>query len=383
MGLYLSPYLEEFTERIQINRQPIPADDLAALISEVQPHVAAMVDEGLESPTEFEVTTSAAFLYYARQKLDWLVLEVGLGGRFDATNVLAEPVVSVITNVSLDHTNILGDTVEEIARDKAGIIKRGVPCVTGVTGAGPLAVIVGEAQRQEAPLYRVLPAWQAVAHDLTGQVFNLVTRKREYHGLRIGLLGRHQLANVACAVTALEAAESWSFRPVPPEAIRHGLAEAAWPGRLEVLRGATGGGPVVAIDGAHNPAGAEVLSQAVADYFAGRRIILVIGLLGDKDVDAVLTHLVPMASQVVTTTPRSPRALSAAALAQRVRALGATPLSVPEVEPAIDTALAVAGPGDAVLIAGSLYLAGPARKYLRSRCPTQPVREGDPTAAEA
>ncbi len=367
VGLYMSPYIEEFTERIQVNRVPIAPEALAALVGEVRPHVAAMVDEGLESPTEFEVTTGAAFLYYARQNLDWLVLEVGLGGRFDATNIVKEPVVSVITNVSLDHTSILGETVEKIARDKAGIIKSGVPCVTGVTGAGPLAMIRAEAERQEAPLYRVLPAWQAAGHDLTGQVFNLVTRKREYHGLRLGLLGRHQLANAACAVTALEAAESWSLRPIPPDAIRSGLAVAQWPGRLEVLHGATGPGPVVAIDGAHNAAGAEVLSEAVADYFEGRRVILVAGMLGDKDIDAVLTHVVPLASVVIATTPNSPRALAAAALGQRVRALGATPQIVPEVEPALDLALSLAGPEDAVLVAGSLYLAGPARTYLRRR----------------
>ena len=350
-----------------MNRVPIAPEALAALVGEVRPHAAAMVDEGLESPTEFEVTTGAAFLYYARQNLDWLVLEVGLGGRFDATNIVKEPVVSVITNVSLDHTSILGETVEKIARDKAGIIKSGVPCVTGVTGAGPLAMIRAEAERQEAPLYRVLPAWQAAGHDLTGQVFNLVTRKREYHGLRLGLLGRHQLANAACAVTALEAAESWSLRPIPPDAIRSGLAVAQWPGRLEVLHGATGPGPVVAIDGAHNAAGAEVLSEAVADYFEGRRVILVAGMLGDKDIDAVLTHVVPLASVVIATTPNSPRALAAAALGQRVRALGATPQIVPEVEPALDLALSLAGPEDAVLVAGSLYLAGPARTYLRRR----------------
>ena len=367
VGLYMSPYIEEFTERIQVNRVPIAPEALAALVGEVRPHAAAMVDEGLESPTEFEVTTGAAFLYYARQNLDWLVLEVGLGGRFDATNIVKEPVVSVITNVSLDHTSILGETVEKIARDKAGIIKSGVPCVTGVTGAGPLAMIRAEAERQEAPLYRVLPAWQAAGHDLTGQVFNLVTRKREYHGLRMGLLGRHQLANAACAVTALEAAESWSLRPIPPDAIRSGLAVAQWPGRLEVLHGATGPGPVVAIDGAHNAAGAEVLSEAVADYFEGRRVILVAGMLGDKDIDAVLTHVVPLASVVIATTPNSPRALAAAALGQRVRALGATPQIVPEVEPALDLALSLAGPEDAVLVAGSLYLAGPARTYLRRR----------------
>ena len=367
VGLYMSPYIEEFTERIQVNRVPIAPEALAALVGEVRPHAAAMVDEGLESPTEFEVTTGAAFLYYARQNLDWLVLEVGLGGRFDATNIVKEPVVSVITNVSLDHTSILGETVEKIARDKAGIIKSGVPCVTGVTGAGPLAMIRAEAERQEAPLYRVLPAWQAAGHDLTGQVFNLVTRKREYHGLRLGLLGRHQLANAACAVTALEAAESWSLRPIPPDAIRSGLAVAQWPGRLEVLHGATGPGPVVAIDGAHNAAGAEVLSEAVADYFEGRRVILVAGMLGDKDIDAVLTHVVPLASVVIATTPNSPRALAAAALGQRVRALGATPQIVPEVEPALDLALSLAGPEDAVLVAGSLYLAGPARTYLRRR----------------
>ena len=379
VGLYMSPYIEEFTERIQVNRVPIAPEALAALVGEVRPHAAAMVDEGLESPTEFEVTTGAAFLYYARQNLDWLVLEVGLGGRFDATNIVKEPVVSVITNVSLDHTSILGETVEKIARDKAGIIKSGVPCVTGVTGAGPLAMIRAEAERQEAPLYRVLPAWQAAGHDLTGQVFNLVTRKREYHGLRLGLLGRHQLANAACAVTALEAAESWSLRPIPPDAIRSGLAVAQWPGRLEVLHGATGPGPVVAIDGAHNAAGAEVLSEAVADYFEGRRVILVAGMLGDKDIDAVLTHVVPLASVVIATTPNSPRALAAAALGQRVRALGATPQIVPEVEPALDLALSLAGPEDAVLVAGSLYLAGPARTYLRRRLAAQRAAEEKPT----
>lgn len=364
VGMYISPDLGDFTERMQVNRKRIPPADVAAMITSAKTEVDAMTAEGLEQPTEFEVFTAAALVWFSLQRLDWLVLEVGLGGRYDSTNVIPDPVLTIISNVSLDHTRILGETEEEIAWDKAGIIKSGVPCVTGVTHPGALQVITAEAERLEAPLHRVVPAWMPLRHDLTGQVFHLATRKREYREMKLRLLGRHQLANAACAVTAVEAAESWTQMPVPAEAIRKGLATVEWPARLEVMRGADGTGPLVVVDGAHNPSGAEMLAQAVVEYFGGRRLVLVVGMLADKQVDAALTHLVPLAASIVVTEPPNPRAMSASELAERVQHLGTVPTVLPDPGQALRHALDGAGDGDAVLVAGSLFLAGKLRSLL-------------------
>lgn len=387
-GLYISPFLEEWTERIQLDGRPIPPEDVAALVTEVRPHVEAMVGEGFEQPTEFEVTTAVALLYYARMQADWVVLEVGLGGRHDATNVIERPAVTCITNVALDHTSVLGNTPEEIAWDKAGILKPGVPCVMAVEHPGAQGVIRHVAQEVGAPVAPVRAPSAPSAWGLDGQTFDLAGRWRNgaglpspgnYRDLRLRLAGRHQLANAACAVAVLE------LCGVREEAVRSGLAAAAWPGRFEWVPLNGPESPGVILDGAHNPAGARALAATVRDYLVGRRVALVLGMLADKKVQPVLRHLLPLADAVVVTTPdNAPRALPAPELARRIHralAAGAGALDLPiRLAPtpclAVERALEWCVAGDVVLVTGSLYTVGPVRTHLRHRSRTGVLAPG-------
>lgn len=358
-GLYLSPYLERFNERIQINRRPIANRALARLLSEVRPHIEAMVAAGHESPTEFEVITAAAFLHFSRVQADALVLEVGLGGRFDATTAAPSARVTVITNVSLDHTEVLGDSVAAIAWDKAGIMRPGVPCVTAATGEA-LAVLRRVAKELGAPLIEVAPAggwrWRSRSAGLTGQRFYLQGPEHDYGLLPCRLLGEHQLANAACAVAALEAG---GFG-LAPAALARGLGSVRWPGRLEVLHRR----PLVLLDGAHNAAGAAALARAVRAHL-GRGSVWVMAMMADKEVDAVLDHLAPLATCVLATAVDHPRALPAAALAERLQGRGVTAVAV--AQPAAAAAMAwqrACRDNLALVAAGSLYLIGAVRPVL-------------------
>ncbi|HEY8347259.1 MAG TPA: folylpolyglutamate synthase/dihydrofolate synthase family protein [Symbiobacteriaceae bacterium] len=357
VGLYTSPALQRFTERMQVDRREIAREEVAALIATVRRQVEAMVSEGWEQPTEFEVITAAAFQYFARQQVDWLVLEVGLGGRYDATNVVPYPAITCITNIGLDHTQWLGSTHEEIARDKAGIIKPGVPCVTGTDHPGALAVIREIALSQEAPLVEVTPEdWRVVSFGLDGQVLDLLGARGWYRGLRLPLLGEHQAANAAVALRVLELAG------VPAEAIRQGLAEVVWPGRMELVF--TAAGVPVLLDAAHNPAKCGALAAAVRRYFPGRRVLLVLGVLADKEVPGMLQPLLDLAAQVWVAAPESPRALPAPELQGLCRSFGCEAVAMPSVVDALEAALAAAGPGDLVLVTGSFYTVRPARRYM-------------------
>lgn len=363
-GLYISPYLEEFTERIRVNGLNIPKGDLVNLLREVRQALSAMTAEGLEHPTEFEVVTAIGFLHYARQRVDALALEVGLGGRYDATNVVGRPLVSVITNVGLDHMNVLGNTVEEIAREKAGICKPGIPCVTATNRPGALAEIERVCRDVGAPLtvvgrevtFRVLEAGPA------GLRVEVRSRNGVYPDLEIGLAGSHQAENAATALAACEELVKGGL-PVDEEAIRRGLRTVRWPGRLELFPGS----PPVLIDGAHNADGAEVLANSLRTLYRYRRLILVVGILADKEVERVLGTLVPLANLVVSTTPDNPRAVPPADLAHRIELLGRPCLPVPDPADALDAALAEASPEDLVCVAGSLYLVGRVRTLLRNR----------------
>ncbi|BDG61515.1 bifunctional folylpolyglutamate synthase/dihydrofolate synthase [Caldinitratiruptor microaerophilus] len=352
VGLYTSPHLERWNERIQVDGAPLPDEDVAQLVAEVRPHVEAMVREGFEQPTEFEVSTAVAFLHFARRQVDWVVLEVGLGGRYDATNVVARPAVTCITNVDLDHVRVLGPTRERIAWDKAGILRPGVPCVTGADDPGALWVLRREAARVGAPLVLAPPALPR-GGDLYGQRFDLPGLP----GLELRLAGRYQLRNAAVAAAVLR------LCGVDEAALRAGLRTAEWPGRLEVLREE----PLVLADGAHNPAGARALRQALDGLLPERPRVLVLGVLADKQLRPLLDALVPGARAVVATAPRSVRrALAADELARYVLPYGVPVTVEPELERAVDRAALLAGPDGAVVITGSLYLVGPARAHALS-----------------
>jgi len=275
-GAFSSPHLRSYTERYTINGEEIAPEHMAGLIDLIHPHLEDMIREGFESPTEFEVCTALAFQYFLEEKADFLVLEVGLGGAIDSTNVV-KPLVSVITNVSLDHLDKLGNTTKKIAEVKAGIIKSGVPTVTAQEEGEALEIISAECLRKGSPLILVredhgeppqkgFVFWSADgAGTLEGQRFSIRGMRDNYNSLQLSLLGRHQLANAAAAVAAVEALAQEGYA-ISREAVFQGLAAAEWPARFEVFRG----DPPVVLDGAHNHAGAKELRRALEEYFPGR-----------------------------------------------------------------------------------------------------------------
>lgn len=370
IGMYISPYLEDFRERIVLNGRMISKQDLALLAAEVRPAVEGMVASGYEHPTEFEVITALALLYYSRQETDYVSLEVGLGGRFDGTNVVV-PAVSTIVTISYDHVDRLGDTLRKIAFEKAGIIKEGVPVVTGVTEDEPLEVIRTRARELGAPLYRVAQAgdadvtWEEVSCSMDGQVIDVVGPGFAYKGLRVPLLGRHQQQNAAVAIASLEFARPRTRQGriyLDRAAVARGIASTVWPGRLEVLSR----DPTIILDGAHNPAGARALREAMA-LVPRKKLICVLGILGDKAYKEATVIIAPMCDEVIVTRPDTPRALDPEILASEVKDCVREVSVEPSIGKALDAALAKAGHEDVVLACGSLYLVGPARTHLRGR----------------
>ncbi len=359
VGAFTSPHLKSYTERYRINGAEISGEQVAVLIDELRPHLEARVAEGFEHPTEFEVGTALAFLYFNREKVDFLVVEVGLGGAIDSTNVV-KPLLSIITNVSMDHMDYLGHTIEEITRVKAGIIKPGAPVVTAAGGEA-LGVIESVCLDKKSPLYVVGRelSWQPAARDLSGQEFSLRGRRDYYEKLFIPLLGRHQLVNAATAVAAAEVLMDLGVS-LNGDVVRLGLARTRWPGRMEIVSQK----PLVIIDGAHNYDGARCLRQALEEYFPGRSIILVIGMLGDKERARVAAELASAARAVVVTRPDNPRASNWRELAGEVRSYASEVYLLEDTGEAVRKALALAGPEEVILITGSLYMVGGAREVL-------------------
>lgn len=357
-GLYTSPYLQVYNERIRINFKPVPGRVLARAVERVKAAADYMRACGLGAPTEFEVGTATAFCVFDDQKVDYAVIEVGLGGRFDPTNVIT-PLVSVITSVSLDHTKILGDTREAIAREKAGIAKPGVPLVVYRQATEIIGAIKQTAEIVGAPVF-VADAPNHVVLDSHGANFDY----KEFTHLRINLPGSHQTINAA---TALEAVRFLRERGVElsDRAVRTGLRHCVWPGRLEWI------GENILIDGAHNPNGAAALAEFVSRHLSDRTVAMVCGVLRDKDHQGIISRLAPCVKKVFTVSPDSHRALEQELLAKEFEALGTLAVGCESVRAAIDEALDFVGEDGVVLIAGSLYLAGEARTLLAGLEPVQ------------
>lgn len=360
VGLYTSPHLIRFNERIRVDGEPISDDDVLRMWSGMQPAVQAMTSaRAIDHPTFFEVTTAMAFEYFRERRVDVAVVEVGMGGRMDATNVV-DGLVSVVTRVDLEHTEHLGKSVERIAREKAGIIKTSSRAVTVAQEAQP--VIEARCREVHAPLIVVGRDVHAErrSQDLQGQD----VRIRGPFGsleIRTPLLGAFQVENAAVAVTALTELRAAGFA-VPEEAIRSGIAAVRWPARLDVVRR----DPTVLVDGAHNRPAAVALATAMAEVFPGRKAILVLGILNDKDLPGIAAALGPLAARVCACRPKTPRAFDAEEVALAFRPYAETAV-VPAVRGAIDAALAAARPEDIVLITGSIYTAGEALDHLGVR----------------
>lgn len=357
-GLYTSPHLSDYRERIRLDGRPIPAGRFADLLRRVRGIVDEGAGEGLEPPTEFEAGTAVMYQYFADEGADVVVQEAGLGGRLDATNLISQPLVSVITPIAVDHADRLGESLEAIAREKAGIVKPGVPLVTAAQLPEAAAALADACARLGSRLVRVGQevAVTPVSVTAEGSVFHYRGMEVDYRDLRLGLLGPHQVDNAACALAALEILGQHGIH-VGESAVRVGLAAARWPGRLEVLSRS----PLVVLDGAHNPAGARALCRALQALWPRTRFVLVLGVLADKDGEGIVHEIAPCAARLIATRPDSPRALPPEVLAAQGEALGLATAVEPDPGRATRQAIAAAGEDGAVCVAGSIYLVGAVR----------------------
>ncbi len=356
VGKFTSPHLVRYNERIEVDGKEISDEDFALVVTAVRRAVENVMVKGTDQPTQFEVLTAAAFLHFALQKLDYAVIEVGLGGLWDSTNVIT-PVVSVITNVSLDHTDRCGKTVEEIAMQKAGIIKDGIPVVTAAEGEA-LGPIQAMSLFKQAPLYIYGKAFtgQEVSSSMDGQTFTLSAG--DYHSnYDVKLPGAHQILNTAVAVVAAKLASKQDSR-INELALHQGVALTKWPGRLERISQK----PDVILDGAHNPAGAAVLRAALDKYYSGKKICFIFGMMGDKDISQVITTLFRKEDTVYTVrADEGTRAAEPEALAKQI---GPQAKAMHDLAQAYKTALAEVGEDGLVCVCGSLYLVGTFKKML-------------------
>jgi dihydrofolate synthase/folylpolyglutamate synthase len=351
-GLYTSPHLVRFNERIAIDGRPIEDDEVMAAYAAV--NAAPTRDR---EPTFFEFATAMALDAFRRQKVQWAVIETGMGGRLDATNII-RPEVSIITNISLEHRAYLGATLAAIAGEKAGIIKEGVPVVSGVTQPTALAAVRKAADIHQAPLLQLGTDFR-VRRRPDGSL-DYSGLRHQWHRLSLALRGPHQYTNAALALAACETIDPLAPRIIDAEVIRDGLQRTRWPGRLEIVREH----PTVILDGAHNLAAARNLGRYLAGEARGRPVTLVVGILDDKPFRPMLRALLPSCHRVICTRPRIDRALPAQRLAEEARIQGAKVMIQPTVAEAVKTAIAMAAPEEIVCVAGSLYVVGEAKEVL-------------------
>lgn len=367
-GLFTSPHLVNFTERIRVNGKEIPERDVIALADEVRSLSGQTEDF---SPTFFEVVTAMAFIYFRRMKVDWAVVETGLGGRLDATNIV-EPEVSVITMIGYDHVEFLGETIEEIAAEKAGIIKQNVPVVTADQKPGAMRILELSAAEKNAPLFRykrdfvsenVVPGPDSMAFTFKGA--------RKCEGISVPLSGEHQITNASLAA---KTAEVISERfPGMSLDTKKGVGKVTWPGRLEMVSAT----PPILIDGAHNPDAAVALAVYLKTILGSKykRIISIFGIMGDKDIQGILGPLLPLSSDIIFTAPAYGRAARPEILAAQASLGGHKYRTVPTVAEAIMLAKKLHQPGDVIVITGSFYTIGEAREALGSKGVLTGLRE--------
>ena len=350
-GLFVSPYVDRFNERIQFNNEPIADDELCEIITELKPVVESMEN----APTEFEVITAAAFLYYVRKKCDYVVLEVGLGGELDSTNIIKTPLLSIITAIDYDHMHILGDTIQEIASAKAGIIKDDGNVLFYGQHPDALPVIEAACEKHHACLHVVdRSTLKEGTYDLHGQTFDY----KDYRDLKLGLLGKYQMCNAATVVDAVELLREQGVE-ISDEALRTGLRETVWPARFELLRE----DPPFFVDGGHNPHGVRGTVETYQRLFPETKAKIVMGMMRDKDVSQSVKLLLPIAKTFYTVRPDNDRAMPAEELAELIRSLGAEATPFDTVAAAVETACKGEGP---VLAVGSLYMAGEVHQAFRA-----------------
>jgi dihydrofolate synthase/folylpolyglutamate synthase len=360
-GLYTSPHLCSIRERIRVDDTMISEEAFAALVAELMPHIEATgMADVRRYRTFFEILTAMALVHFQRMAVDLAVLEVGLGGRLDATNV-ATPLVSVITSISLDHTEVLGDTISKIAREKAGIIKPYGLAVVAPQQQDALVVIREVCAAQQARLHEVGTGWrwQPQSCDWARSVFDLQGGERSYAALEIPLAGPHQMVNAATAIATAEQLQGQGL-PVSVDGIRQGLRQVRWEGRLETVSRQ----PWVVLDGAHNRDSARCLGEALRTCFQYRRLILVLGISANKNLEGIIEELAPMATITVATRAMVPRAASAQRVASLAEKWSDQVIAEEDPERALAQALAETQADDLLLVTGSLYLVGDAKRLL-------------------
>ncbi|MDY2959598.1 MAG: folylpolyglutamate synthase/dihydrofolate synthase family protein [Hornefia sp.] len=360
-GIYSSPYLEVFNERIEFDGEYITDKELEDITDKVCAAADNMVSEGKESPTEFEIVTAIAFLFFKEKGADYVVLEVGLGGRGDSTNIVKEPLCSVITSISLDHTDRLGETVPEIAYEKAGIIKKNCPVVVGSKDAEAKAVLRKTATDMGAAFFdatRAIP--KIVKSDMNGLAFSAEVLDKEYKGINISMAGDYQADNAVTALYAIELLRRQDKVDITSKEIRQGMKNAKNIGRMEVLSEE----PWVIIDGAHNPDGAKSLKNNILKNFGEKKILMVLGILADKEVDEVLDTFKSITSDYIATEPANPRALAASELSSKIVAAGGNSVTAESPSDAVKIAMDKRDEYDVILFAGSLYLIGSIRREI-------------------
>lgn len=376
-GMFTSPYIERFEERIRVDGAMISPDELRDVTLAVREHAEAMAEETGDHPTEFELMTAVALEHFARCGCDIVVLEVGLGGRLDSTNVIDAPEACVIARIGLDHTALLGNTLAAIAGEKAGIVKEGSAVVSWPQEPEAMAVIEHAAAEHGCEL-RVPDFAQleegAIRWEDGAPPFRPFSYK-EWADLRTGILGSYQPQNATVALEAVDVLRGRGWR-IPDEAVRAGVAQTRWPGRFEIVEGGSSpDGFAIVVDGGHNPQGARALADSLAEVFPGRKPVFVIGVLEDKDYPRMLEDALPLGSAFVCVTPDNPRALPAHKLARAIRWTGqdllgcsacVNPVAARDFEDAIRRARELAGPDGLICAFGSLYSVAALKEAVRA-----------------
>ncbi len=362
IGFFNSPHLDEIEETIRINNKNIEEEELISLINEIKPYVEQVVEEGFNHPTEFEVITCIMFLYLYRKEVDFGIIEVGLGGRLDSTNVLT-PILSVITSISFDHMNLLGNTIEEISREKAGIIKRGIPVITCVQKDEALKVITEKAIKESSNLIIVNPNNYKFIEIYKNKTINQkisVNIKGNEEVLNLSLLGKHQIINLSLALEALKELESLNHIKFDINKVKLATEKVKWKGRLEILNEK----PYIVIDGAHNVDGIKYLKNNIKEYFKFKNLYLILGILADKEIENMLEIIAPIANEVYTVTSTSIRAKNAEDLKNEVLKYNKNCLAFEDYKDAANYAINKAKEDDIILASGSLYMIGKMREVI-------------------
>jgi dihydrofolate synthase/folylpolyglutamate synthase len=357
VGLYTSPHLVRFTERIKVNGKEIEEEEVAALTQWMRKEIESA---GVVSPfTFFDFTTAMALHYFNQKLVDLAILEVGLGGRLDSTNVV-DPLVSIITNIAKEHEEYLGKTILKIAKEKAGIIKKGKPLITAATQPQVLRLFSKICQEKGSPYFRVGKEFRSVR---TGdEDFDYEGFDRKLWGIHLNLKGFHQVINATTALGAMEVLDDLGYR-VSTEAMVDGLREVDWPGRLEMVSAS----PRVIVDGAHNPAGALALKESLRNEFQYRHLILLVGIMKDKDSRSMLRLLAPLADTIILTKPHTDRAAPPSLLKKALGRSGKKSEIEEDMKQAIKRGLSLTREGDLLCITGSLYTVGEARTYFHPK----------------